>query len=514
MSIFAAIITKTKLTDMSNYFYDMIPAEELKQMPYIPTVPEFLDFIGRQYAQYPALTDIDKPEKSVTYAQLVENVAKRRGFLNGLGLEAGAKVAIFDVNSVDAVEMFLAVTSAGYTAVILPAQLPAPAVAGSCARFGISAIMVGDALKGVVEGLQIKVCPISSIAETACPAVVVDKDSPAAIFFTGGTTGTPKGAIVPHRALLRGAFNGSFMPGSILHCHRTIGILPLSHVFGLIKGTMSCLYTGNEWVACQDMKATIGKLPAIQPTFLTLVPGLCDILFGLTKMYGPNFLGGKLKIIISGAANVPPRLIKAFDGMGIGLLGGYGLTEGANFTSGNADVKTHPTSVGKLYPEQQIRFVDGEIQLKGDNIFLGYYNDPANTEAAFTEDGWFRTGDLGRMDEDGFLYITGRIKNLIILANGENISPESIEEPFYKCDALRDCLVKEDMMNGESVIAIDILPQPAFVEGKTEEEVNAFFRKLVDDVNATLPTTHRVTKVTVRKEDFKRTGSLKVSRNQ
>ena len=499
---------------MSNYFYDMIPAEELKQMPYIPTVPEFLDFIGRQYAQYPALTDIDKPEKSVTYAQLVENVAKRRGFLSKLGLEAGAKVAIFDVNSVDAVEMFLAVTSAGYTAVILPAQLPAPAVAGSCARFGISAIMVGEALKGVVEGLQIKVCPISSISETACPAAVVDKDSPAAIFFTGGTTGTPKGAIVPHRALLRGAFNGSFMPGSILHCHRTIGILPLSHVFGLIKGTMSCLYTGNEWVACQDMKATIGKLPAIQPTFLTLVPGLCDILFGLTKMYGPNFLGGKLKIIISGAANVPPRLIKAFDGMGIGLLGGYGLTEGANFTSGNADVKTHPTSVGKLYPEQQIRFVDGEIQLKGDNIFLGYYNDPVNTEAAFTEDGWFRTGDLGRMDEDGFLYITGRIKNLIILANGENISPESIEEPFYKCDALRDCLVKEDMMNGESVIAIDILPQPAFVEGKTEEEVNAFFRKLVDDVNATLPTTHRVTKVTVRKEDFKRTGSLKVSRNQ
>ncbi len=499
---------------MSNYFFDMIPAEELKQLPYIPTVPEFLDFIGRQYPQYPALTDIDKPEKSVTYAQLVENVAKRRGFLKELGLEAGAKVAIFDFNSVDAVEMFLAVTSAGYTAVILPAQLPAPAVAGSCARFGISAIMVGEALKGAAEGLQIKVCPISSIGDTAAPAAKVDKDAPAAIFFTGGTTGAPKGAIVPHRALLRGSFNGSFMPGSILHCHRTIGILPLSHVFGLIKGTMSCLYTGNEWVACQDMKATIGRLPAIQPTFLTLVPGLCDILYGLTKMYGPNFLGGKLKTIISGAANVPPRLIKAFDGLGIGLLGGYGLTEGANFTSGNADVKTHPTSVGKIYPEQQIRFVDGEIQLKGDNIFLGYYNDPANTEAAFTEDGWFRTGDLGRMDEDGFLYITGRIKNLIILANGENVSPESIEEPFYKCDALRDCLVKEDILNGESVIAIDILPQPAFVEGKSEEEVNAFFHKLVDDVNATLPTTHRVTKVTIRKEDFKRTGSLKVSRNQ
>ena len=491
---------------MSNYFFDMIPAEELKQMPYIPTVPEFLDFIGGQYAQYPALTDINKPEKSVNYAQLVENVARRRCFLKSLGLAEGAKVAIFDFNSVDAVEMFLAVTSAGYTAVVLPAQLPAPAVAGSCARFDISAVFAGDALKGVTEGLPVKVYPISSISETAAPAAVVDKDDPAAIFFTGGTTGVPKGAILPHRALLRGSFNGAFMPCSILHCHRTIGMLPLSHVFGLIKGTMSCLYSGNEWVACEDMKATIGKLPAIQPTYLTLVPGLCDILYGLTRMYTPNFLGGKLKIIISGAANVPPRLIKAFDGMGIGLLGGYGLTEGANFTSGNADVKTHPTSVGKLYAEQEIRFVDGEIQLKGDNIFLGYYKDPVNTKAAFTPDGWFCTGDLGR--------ITGRIKNLIILANGENVSPESIEEPFYKCDALRDCLVKEDIMNGESVIAIEILPQPAFVDGKSEEEVAAFFNKLVEDVNATLPSTHRVTKVTIRKEDFKRTGSLKVARNQ
>ena len=151
---------------MSNYFFDMIPAEELKQMPYIPTVPEFLDFIGRQYPQYPALTDINKPEKSVNYAQLVENVAKRRAFLAGLGLADGAKIAIFDLNSVDAVEMFLAVTSAGYTAVILPAQLPAPAVAGSCARFDISAVMVGDALKGVTEGLPVKVYPVSSIGET------------------------------------------------------------------------------------------------------------------------------------------------------------------------------------------------------------------------------------------------------------------------------------------------------------------------------------------------------------
>lgn len=108
--------------------------------------------------------------------------------------------------------------------------------------------------------------------------------------------------------------------------------------------------------------------------------------------------------------------------------------------------------------------------------------------------------------------IGGRIKNLIVLPSGENISPESIEEPFYKCPALRDCLVKEVEEDGKPVLAVEILPRAEAVEGKSPEEVEAFFKQLAEQVNATLPSTHRVSKVIVRKEDFKRTGSLKVSR--
>jgi len=108
----------------------------------------------------------------------------------------------------------------------------------------------------------------------------------------------------------------------------------------------------------------------------------------------------------------------------------------------------------------------------------------------------------------------GRIKNLIILSNGENVSPESIEEPFYKDDKLRDCLVKEDEQDGRQVIAIEILPRIEEFGNAAWEEVEAYFNNLVGKVNATLPTTHRVGKITVRKEDFKRTGAMKVSRNQ
>ena len=156
--------------------------------------------------------------------------------------------------------------------------------------------------------------------------------------------------------------------------------------------------------------------------------------------------------------------------------------------------------------------MDGELQVKGDNVFSGYYKDPEKTAEAFTEDGWFRTGDLMRIDEEGFLYITGRIKNLIILSNGENVSPESLEEPFYADPCVRDAMVKEDTLNGNPVIAVEVLPfMPAF-EGKPWEEVVAYVNALVDKVNATLPSTHRILKVTVRTEDFKRTGSMKVAR--
>lgn len=496
---------------MSNYFYDLIPKEELAQLKYIPTVPEFITWIEQKWADKPALSDT---EVTYTYKQMCERVARRRAYYNSLGLQKGDKIAIWEKNSIDSIESFLAVTSAGYVAILLPTALPQPAVIGCCAKFGVKLLLVREEFRALVEGAPCKVALSSEMAAEAAPVVEIDKNEPAAIFFTGGTTGAPKGAILPHRAIMRGSFNGIFSVGPQLGFHKTIGFLPLSHVFGLIRGTMSVFYAGGEWFSAEDMKASIGKLPVIKPTLLVLVPGLCDILYGLTKMYGPQFLGGELKTIIGGAANVPPRLIEAFDQLGIQLLAGYGMTEGANLSTGNADVLTHPTSVGKAYPEQEIKIVDGEIWFRGDNVFLGYYGNPEETEKTLTPDGWVKTGDLGRIDEDGFVYITGRIKNIIVLSNGENVSPEVIEEPFYKCNALKDCLVREEEVDGEQVIAIEIYPQMAAFEGKSWEETEAFFKRLVDDVNLTLPTTHRIQKVTVRKEDFKRTGSLKVARNQ
>ena len=492
------------------YFFNMLPKEEFERIPYLPTLGQFVDWFTSEYAGLPALSD---QTNTITYKELGERVARRRAFIEGLGLPKGAHIAVFDRNSQDAIELFLAITSAGYVAMMFPSALPEMAVIGSCMKFDISALFVREEFVPLTGKLQgVKVLPAASIAAEGVPSAEIDPDSPAAIFFTGGTTGQPKGAVLSHRALMRGNYNAIFKPGKVIGVHRYIALLPLSHVFGLIAGTCGCFYTGNLIYTCEDMKATIGKLPMIKPTLLVIVPGICDILAGLCKMYGPQFLGGSLRMIISGAANVPPRLVDIFSKMGVEFCFGYGLTETANLTSANADALTHPTSIGKIYPGQEAKIVDGELWVKGDNLFSGYYKDPEKTAEALTPDGWLRTGDLCRFDEDGFLYITGRIKNLIILSNGENVSPESLEEPFYQDPCVRDAMVKEDELNGQQVIAVEILPlMPAF-DGKPFEEVEAYMNALVAKINATLPSTHQIRKVTVRTEDFKRTGSMKVAR--
>lgn len=496
---------------MENYFESMLPAEELGQLGFIPTIPEFVEWIERKWGNRPALSDT---VRTLTYSQMCESIGRKRALLASMGLSKGDKVAVLDGSTIEAVEMFLAVTSAGMVVINLPSQLPAPAIAGCCRKFGVKVLAAGPLFKDAASGVPCEVIDISSEAPGRIPAATVDRNDAAAIFFTGGTTGAPKGAVLPHRSIMRGSLNGCYAPGPQLACHRVPCVLPLSHIFGLVRGTMSVLQCGNEWFSCGNPKDTIGRFPVIRPTTLVAVPGICEILLGLCGMYGPQFLGGCLKTIIAGAANVPPKLINEFDKLGINLFAGYGMTEGANLTSGNIDVKSRPTSVGQIYTGQQTKVVDGELWIRGDNVFLGYYGEPEKTAEVLTEDGWLKTGDLVRFDGEGYMYIVGRLKNLIILSNGENISPESLEELFYRDVKLRDCLVKEDTLDGRSVIAVEIYPRADEFQGCAPEEIEKYFKDLTDRINATLPSTHRILKMTVRTEDFKRTGAMKVARNQ
>lgn len=498
--------TKEDMRD--DYFYNMVDPEEMETFEYLPTYVELLKKCERDYPDYPAISD---KVTTYTYKELISRVARRRDFIYSQGLTSGGKIAVMARNDLDAMELLLAIATAGYTYIMLPNALNDKALMGISMKFGLEGIFVAEEFMPLAEGLNCKIWSTKSVGDNEAEYAEVTKDTVAAIYFTGGTTGAPKGAVMTHGAMMRGAFNGVFQPGKVMH-KRYLLMLPLSHIFGSIKSFLACLYTGSLVYGCTDMKAAVGDIPVVRPHVLVLVPGLVDIIFSIAKMKGKGFLGD-LETLVVGAAPVPPRLMKVAEEMGICLCAGYGLTESANLSFANAETDKYPESMGKPYPDQEFKVVDGELWLKGDNLMLGYYNEPELNAKVF-EDGWFKTGDLVEFDENGYIYITGRIKNLIILGNGENVSPEEIEELFYKYSFVKDCLVSEMELNGKEVIGIEILPYAPEAAGMSAEDIKLKLQAIVDAINANLPPYKRVLKLVVRTEDFKKTGALKIDRNQ
>ena len=472
----------------------------IRQVHYVPTVAEYLEQLTQSWNGRVAL--MDENGVQLTYEQLVHRVACRRTLLLQK-VQPGQNIGIWDVNSIDAVELFLAAATCGCTSVMLPAQLDETGIVRSCARFDIALLAVGDAFMGKCGGVTVPVMKAGETADTETAPVPCEKTTPCTIFFTGGTTGIPKGVLLNQGAVMRGTYNGTY--GMFLG-DSTVATLPLTHVFGMIFGMLSALMAGEKVMVCSQVPHLFGIMPQFKPEVMVLVPGMADLLLNVARMKGPGLLGGRLKHIICGGAPIPPRLVRAFSELGVQMDCGYGLTETANLVAGNFDNNTNPGMVGAIFPDQEVKLVDGEVWVKGDLLFDGYYKDPAAT-AACMEDGWFKTGDLATIREsDGFMTIVGRIKNLILLPNGENVSPEEVEEAFYRSLYVQDCLAKEGDLNGTPVIALEVLPIP----GKNEEDVMADLKR----INATLPTTMQVSKFILRKEDFKKTGALKIARNQ
>ena len=495
------------MKDRREYFQRLCTPEDLEKIAYVPTFPEFLEKIKNLWGEKEAVSD---GQNTYTYNELVKRVAMRRQFLYDQGFKAGDKIAVMTRTSIDAFEWYLAVPSAGMVLMMLPVQLDETKLVGCTMKFGYSAIIAEEMFMPLCEKAPTKVFDIKSIGASEGAYGEVEKKTVAAIYFTGGTTGAPKGAVLSQGALMRGAHNGIFRATQVWD-NRYIAMLPLSHIFGSVCGFLTGLYSGSYIYACPDMKMAVGLIPVVKPTCLVVVPGLGEIIVSLAKVKGKAFLGN-LNTLIVGAAPVPPRLMNDFRAFGITPFPGYGLTEGANLTLANMEADEKPYSMGQMYPDQEYRIENGELWIKGDNVMEGYYNDPEKT-AEVMEDGWLKTGDLVTVDEEGYFTIVGRIKNLIILPNGENVSPEEVEEVYYKEDFVKDCLISEGELNGEAIIQLEILPYGPAIEGKSPEEIQAMAEAVVEKVNATVPTYWRVSKVSVRTEDFKRSGAMKILRN-
>ena len=389
---------------------------------------------------------------------------------------------------------------------------------------------------------------------TAFTDIEPDLDHLAAILFTSGTTGTSKGVMLTHRNFVA-ATNGSDQ--SMTQFNRKnvfVDCLPMNHSYEITCGQLAIQNLGATMVINDSIKNVLRNFVKYKPNALMLVPLYVETMYkkiwseidkkGMKKKVRTAMkisdallkvgidmrekffsqitgaLGGNLKIIVVGGAPMRPEIISDFRSFGIYILEGYGITECSPLVAVNRLGSERPHSVGPAVECCQVRIdkqpgeETGEIVVKGENVMVGYYNNPEATAAVFTDDGWFKTGDIGYMDKDGYIYITGRKKNVIILSNGKNVFPEEIEEHLSdRADVIGESVVLgRPNASGETVITAVIYPNPDFSKDKTKEEVEAAVREAVTEVNKSLPVYKQVRDTELRDKEFEKTTTRKIKR--
>ena len=388
----------------------------------------------------------------------------------------------------------------------------------------------------------------------------IDGDAMAVLLYTSGTTGNAKGVMLSHWNL---AFDLMSAP-TILDVGPDdifFSVLPVHHTYECTCAFLMPLYKGASVAYCQGLKYITKNLEEVKPTMLLGVPVLIESLYkkiwqnvrkkgkektlrrllaisrrtrkaglDISKPFTKEILdvfGGRMRVLISGGAAIDPEILQFFNDLGIIAVQGYGLTECAPMAALNPDVAKdmRNASVGHLLPGMEVKLVDldedgiGEICLKGDNVMKGYYNNPQATEEVL-KDGWFHTGDLGYVDEEDFIYITGRKKNVIITKNGQNVFPEELEYRLSRIPYIEESMVwgseGEDGSNDTSIIATVTLSEEDVAEklgeDYTEEQARDLVWEEVDKVNEELPYYKKIKQIRIRKEDFEKTTGKKIKR--
>lgn len=342
----------------------------------------------------------------------------------------------------------------------------------------------------------------------------------ALIIFTSGTTGEAKGVMLSHGNEINNTFaSDDANPGEEI----ILGLLPIHHVFCINCDIFMVLRYGNTLCICKDLKRMMQDFVIFEPTFVRMVPMMAKALlnrFNMTKIQNPDrsveeikagIFGRRLDRIASGGGYLSQDIAMKYREIGIRIAQGYGMSEcSPKISVPDYDRTEKLGSVGFLVRGCEVRTVEGEIQVKSASVMMGYYKDEEKTKETITEDNWLRTGDLGYLDDDGFLYLTGRKKNLIILANGENVSPEKIENLFDEDAIIADILV----FGQDEKIAAEIYPNFEYIQVNGIADTEGTIREIVRKHNETLPTYSRIADVTIRKHPFEKTSSKKIIRSK
>ena len=380
----------------------------------------------------------------------------------------------------------------------------------------------------------------------------IDAERLATIVFTSGTTGKGKGVMLSQKNIVSDMTQGMY---NFAITRKNMCVLPPHHTFCSTVNFVGHLSQGACLYLSSGIRYVVSEMKEQKPTHLVLVPLFVETFYkriwqtaektGKDKLLRRMMklsnsmrkigidarrkmfqsvtaaFGGKLEMIICGGAALNQDIIDTFDALGITILNGYGITECAPLISCNRNKYQKQGSVGVPIIGEQVKIADpdengeGEICVKGPNVMLGYYKNPEATAAAFDEEGYFKTGDYGKLDEEGWIYITGRLKNLIIFSNGKNVYPEEIETEISGIYGVNECVVYAGESKSDpakEVIVAEIYPDFEALENRNITDAQAYFDDAVAQINKRAVSYKKVGLVKIRQEEFVKNTSKKIIR--
>lgn len=536
------------------------------------TLVEVFSATVQKYPGRPCFTAYDEARRSQTYDEAQGRISAIAHALVAAGVSAGEHVALTGANSPEWALAYFGILGAGAVVVPLDHQLKPEdalklALAGDCvalladgAKFSFLKEGLGN-LKGA-WGLDadqpgaVTSLPVSTFA----PVPRLSGDL-AAILFTSGTTGQPKGVMLTHANLVSDCFLAQahmpLYPTDVFYA-----LLPLHHSYTMLAVFIEAISVGAEIVFARKMavsqvlrdlrEAKVTMFLAVPMLFNKLLAGILDgvkkkgpVVYGLIRALmavsgflkkttginpGKRIFHGLLdkaslasiRICISGGGPLAPSVFRQYNQLGIDFVQGYGLTETSPILALNPVDRYKESSVGKLLPEVELRILDpdetgqGEIAVRGPMVMQGYYKNPEATAAVLDADGWLKTGDVGRIDDEDYLAITGRCKSLIVTEGGKNVYPEEIEFAFQTHGEVEQVLVRGFLLDAElRSEGIEALIYPSTEhQGKPETELRHRFQKIIDQVNATLLPYQRIARFHLLSEPLEMTTTRKIKRTK
>lgn len=512
---------------------------EFYKNEHISSIIELIERSASLYGDSIAIKYMVKKEMYCkTYTELLNDSKKTAKYFCELSSNR-KHVAVLGASSYEWIVAYLGTIFAGNVVVPLDKELSTEDLIKLVKQADVAFLFYGSGYEKCAEKihstLNIDIMPLNklySIADTETALPIVNPDKMQTVLFTSGTTGESKGVMLSQRNIASNVIQG-LGAVDLRHDRDTImSVLPLNHAYEFTCTILGMIYKGVPICISSGLKRLQKELREFQPTVIFVVPIFAETLykkvelniqkqnkektFNLAVKVNRLFnkihidlsdklfsgikaaFGGKLKIIMCGGAPLTEDLISKYKDIGINLFQGYGLTECSPLLTVNFDYYHRPNSVGKVVDGNEVKIVDGEIWARGVSVSKGYYNNPIETEKSF-ENGWFKTGDLGWIDEDEFVFLNGRKKNLIILNTGENISAEELELMLQKIADVNEVIVYAE--NNRIVAEI-------FSERKCYDSIKA----AVATLNTGLPSYKNIDNVKFRSTPFEKTTTNKIRR--